>query len=199
MPHIQEETSESLRFEESFDSISALKESSLKRKRGFYPYTEEDGDISSGNERIHCPSLPVVCTFEDTIPWYQWKRKSFATPEERVKTFAVPDSESESEDEFWDAQELESDKQTKLDTAQTNDDSSKTPIADVDRCHRCTSIKDPRIVEEGKMFESSLRVSKFEATIHSGVNRILTWAEKLTDECGNIKRGTITSIKLRNI
>ena len=199
MPHIQEETIQSLRFEEASDSISDLKEFSLKRKRGFYPYTEEEGHASSENERIHCPSLPVVCTFEDSIPWYQWKRKSFATPEERVKTFTVPDSESESEDEFWDAQEPEYDKQTKLATAQTNDDSCKTPIADGDRCHRCTGIKGPRIVEEGKMFESSLRVSKFEATIHSGVNRILTWAEKLTHECSNIKRGTITSTKPRNI
>src|SRR5436190_24173200 len=112
MPHIQEERSQPLRFEESIDSISALKESSLKRKRGFYPYTEEDGGYtSSGNERTLCPSITIVRTFEDSIPWYQWKRKSFASPEERVKTFTVPHSESESDDEFWDAQEPEYEKE----------------------------------------------------------------------------------------
>ena len=200
MPHVQEERSQSLRFDESIESTLVLKESSLKRKRGFYACAEEDdGYTSSENERTHCPSIPAIRTFEDSIPWYQWKRKSFATPEERVKTFTVPDSESESEDEFWDAQEPESEIQTELNTAQIKKDSCNTPIADADRCHSCAGIKDSRIVEESKTFKSSHQVSKFEATINIGVNHILTWADRLTHECGNVKRGITTSIKARNI
>jgi hypothetical protein len=201
MPHIQEEISQSLRYDESIDSIHALKEPSLKRKRGFNSYIEvDDGYTSSENERGLCMSIPALRTFEDSIPWYHWKRKSFATPQERVKTFTVPDSEDESEDEFWDALEPESKKQrTTFDTTQNENNSCSPPVPDADHCHHCTGIKDSKIVEESKTFKSSQRVSKFEATIHAGVNHVITWVDKLTHEYSNVKRGTATSIKLRNV
>ena len=189
MPHIQEERSSSWRFDESLDSSPGAKEPSLKRKRGFFPYTEDNDDdtLSVFELGVFPSSSTALETFEDSIPWYRWKRKSFAAPDERAKAFTVPTSDLESEDEFWDAQEP--DFMLGLPVAADDDDSRISPTTNVNGRILCGGVKDPKIVEEAKTFSSLPRVSKFELKINSGLDRILTWTDRVTRECGNLKRG----------
>src|SRR5277367_720138 len=158
-----QEPSKSLPFENGFTSSTASPEPDLKRKRGYFPYTEDDESNLLGN--IKTPAFQsspgIVRTFQDSIPWYQWKRKSFATPEERVKSFKPPESESESEDEFFDAAEPE--------TQKSEARISETRYIGKTLCQQCSGIEDPSIISEGDKFKGIPKVSKLEARLESGL------------------------------
>ena len=111
-------------------------ETNLKRKRGYFPYTDDD-ESSLWNIKTpdFQPSPGIVRTFEDSIPWYQWKRKSFATREERVISFKLSDSESESEDDYFDAPEPE--------------------IREVELCVPKIQLHDPSVCDECSGLEST--------------------------------------------
>ena len=199
MPHIEEERSQSLLFNDPPDTNSIAKDLCLKRKRGFYPYTEraegeEDICISSTNESLFWMPSPSIRPFEDSVPWYQWKRKSFAMPEERVKKFTVPKSDTESEDEFWDAPEPQ--------TAKQDTDLRPTPneihcyeilFDSTDVCHLCNGIKNSAVIEAAKRYKSTAPLSRIEATLHVGLNCFFACADKFTNECRAIKRGILIS------
>ena len=193
MPHVEEERSHSLLFDDPPDTESSSKDFGLKRKRGFYPYTEEredDGYISSTNESFCLPPSSIIRPFEDSVPWYQWKRKSFAMPEERAKKFTIPKSDIESEDEFWDAPEP---KMTKRDI------DSRPPPNEIhyheilfdnpDTCHHCNGVKKSSVIEAAKRYKSNALLSRIEATLRVGLNCFFACADKLTNEYCAIKRG----------
>lgn len=192
MPHVEEERSQSLLFDEAPDSNFSSKEACLKRKRGFCPYTEDDGGyISSANESTRLSCSPAARLFEDSVAWYQWKRKSFATPDERVNKFSVPKSNTESEDEFWDAPEPQSEKYyNDLQSATSESHSCELPIEKNNICSQCEGIKDPSVIEQSKRFKSIPPLSRLEETLHSSVNCMVVLADRVTSGCHNIKRGT---------
>jgi hypothetical protein len=160
-----------------------VKEITTKRKRGYYPYTEDDGYVSSSSEQIL--SLPSFTErlFDDSIPWYQWKKKSFANPEERVKKFTVPDTESESDDEYWDAIEPEV-KEKKADDVSPQDISSESSHANENTCRLCAGVKE---AENIKLVSSG---SEFQTQLQLGIDRMCDWADKLASKYNNVKRGT---------
>lgn len=153
MPHVEEERSQSLLYDDPHDSNSVTKEACLKRKRRFYPYTEDDEFIDSANGPLRWPSSPVARQFEDSVPWYQWRRKSFATPEERAKAFTVPKSNTESEDEFWDAPEPKSEKrETTIHSSLNETNDREQPFKSTQVCQLCDGFRNICIVEEAKRF-----------------------------------------------
>jgi len=136
----------------------------LKRKRGYYPYTEDDdSSLWEIKTPIVPPSPGILRVFEDSIPWYQWKRKSFATPEERVKAFKPPDSEPESEDEFLDAPSST----TQNSEARVPETSSTAPGDDL--CKNCFGIVDLSIVSEAEKFKTVPRLSNLEERLETGL------------------------------
>jgi hypothetical protein len=194
MPHVGEERSQSLLFDDPPDTDSIAKDLCLKRKRGFYPCTEEGEDdgscLSSTNESLCLPPSSIMRPFEDSVPWYQWKRKSFAMPEERVKKFTVPNPDTESEDEFWNAPEP---RMTKLDIdllpAPNEIHYREISFENTDVCHNCNGIKKSTVIETAKRYKSTAPLSRVETTLLVGLNCFFACADKLTNEYRAMKRG----------
>lgn len=195
MPHVDEDGSLSLLFDEPPDSNSVLREACSKRKRGFFPYTENEEDITPKIDARPSPhSVQKIRPLDDSVPWYQWKRKGFAAPEERVKRLIVPKSDTESEDEFWHAREPERQKEGPNLRPMTNESNYRQcPVEGDNTCQICTCIKDGSVIEQARKFRSSCPSSKFEAGLQICVNCVYSLSDRLTSDYRKIKRGINTS------
>lgn len=163
----------------------------LKRKRGFYPYTEDlDTECAVGQASLAVTtSVPRV--FEDSMPWYRWHRKSFAAPEERVKSYKVP--ETPLKDDVFDAPPLKLESEN--DTISADDADELVPI-DTSRCQQCSGHLDPAVLLEVKKFKSSRPLSGFEKGINESVEWIYEWCQWLNKEFMNKQSTSIVTKQL---
>ena len=153
-----------------------------KRKRGYYPYTEEEDIelISIAEEAPRAKPESTTREYEDSIPWYQWRRPSFASPEQRSKVFRVPEeSEPDSEDVFYDAPEKKDSKEKSVAPVVAKEapvaaEEALAPIKTIDKdaCQTCFGRKDVDVAAESRKFKVLAPLGTCERRINFAVETI---------------------------
>jgi hypothetical protein len=157
-----------------------------KRKRGFYPYAEDEEDLVFDN-------IPPLATasleraFED-LPRYPWIKRSFSSPEEKVKSFTVPELKAEDKI-FGSLKETESEVHVKNNAAVHIE-------FDENACQQCGGHVDSNVLAEAEKFTSLAPLSTYEKWINFGVEWVCDWGTWLNKECAKTRGMSLLSSSL---
>jgi len=165
--------------------------SSRKRKRGYYPYTEDTDYVSSEDLHSDVPTSSQAMPkrlFVNYIPWYRWGKQSFVLPEEKVRGYSAPDSISDTDEDIDEPLDsVDSVKEAELMTPEPvlERKSPKSETRQVVVCPTCSNTKDPSVIKEAQKLKRIRPSSGFEKLILDGLVWIwdcATWLKATYNE-----------------
>ena len=171
---------------------------SKKRKRGYFPYTEDpDYDSFEDSQPVRRPSsVPHKRIFHDYVPWYRWGRPSFVLPHERARGFKCPDTDSEPDIETKEPKKavdtvviepppISPKPAYNTSTASTIETQLAIP------CSECKSIKDPKIPRKAQRLAKPRPAYGIEKLFIDGIFMIHDCAAWLLGNLGELKSGIL--------
>jgi hypothetical protein len=148
-----------------------------KRKRGFYPYSENEEDVVFDN-------IPPLATASlerafDDLPLHPWIKRNVSSPVEKVNSSTVLKLKAEDKI-FGNLEESESEGNVKTNTAVS------VQLGE-NACQQCGGHVDSNVLAEARKFTSLAPLSTYEKWINFGVEWLCDWRTWLGKECANTR------------
>ena len=175
-----------------------------KRKRGYFPYTEDTDYVSSVDTPVTDQPQATVSpkrVFHDYIPWYRWGRHSFVLPHERARGYRCPDTDSEPENRPDDSKvskssSAEPEQEPVITTPLRARASPKTPTQLAIICPNCRNIQDPGLLIKAKELLTLSAPSGIEKLSIEGIDMIYDCAGWLKTAFVELKYGLLAGYRL---